>query len=114
MPQFGKRTQLGREHFADFEAAFGPNPYGDTSALAQRQDTGDTGRFRRYTREWISERGDNLDISWLKDDSAASSDDLPEPAVLAREAMAELEAAMDELRDILEELGEDVEGEVGS
>ncbi len=113
MPQFGKRTQLGREHFADFEAAFGPNPYGDTSALAQRQDTGETGRFRRYTREWISERGDNLDISWLKDDSATSSDDLPEPAVLAREAMAELEAAMEELRGILEELGEDVEGEVG-
>ncbi|MBK8069942.1 MAG: N-6 DNA methylase [Rhodanobacteraceae bacterium] len=113
MAQFGKRTQLTRAHFADFEAAFGPNPFGDASALARRQDTGETGRFRRFTREWIAERGDNLDISWLKDDSAGSSDDLPEPAVLAREAMAELEGAMEELRGILAELGEEVEGEVG-
>ena len=36
-------------------------------------------------------------------------DDLPEPAVLAQEAMGELEAAMEELRGILEELGEEVE-----
>jgi type I restriction enzyme M protein len=111
LPQFGKRTQLGREHFADFEAAFGTNPYGDPTALKLRTDTGETGRFRRYTREWIAERGDNLDLSWLKDDSAAGSEDLPEPAALAREAMAELEAAMAELRGILVELGEEDEDE---
>lgn len=109
MPQFGKRTQLTRAHFADFEAAFGPNPYGDPTALRQRIDTGDTGRFRRFTREAIAERGDNLDLSWLKDDSATASNDLPEPAALAREAMAELEAAMEELRGILVELGEEDE-----
>jgi type I restriction enzyme M protein len=113
MPQFGKRTQLGRQHFADFEAAFGPDPAGSSASLAQRTDSGETGRFRRYSREWIAERGDNLDIAWLKDDSATASDELPEPAVLAREAMSELEAAMEELRGILEELGEEVEGEVG-
>jgi hypothetical protein len=28
-------------------------------------DTGDQGRFRRFTRAWIAERGDSLDISWL-------------------------------------------------
>lgn len=108
MPQFGKRTQLTREHFADFEAAFGSNAYGDVSALRQRVDTGEQGRFRKFTREWIAERGDNLDIAWLKDDSATASDELPEPAVLAREAMSELEAAMEELRGILAELGEEV------
>lgn len=113
MPQFGKRTQLGRQHFADFEAAFGNDPAGSPASLAQRTDTGESGRFRRYSRQWIAERGDNLDIAWLKDDSATASDALPEPAVLAREAMSELEAAMEELRGILEELGEEVEGEVG-
>ena len=65
------------------------------------------GRFRRFTREWIAERGDSLDISWLKDESAGNGAALPEPAVLAEEAMGELVAAMEELRGILAELGEE-------
>lgn len=110
MPQFGKRTQLTRDHFAEFEAAFGKDPLGSPKGLAKRQDTGESGRFRKLPREWVAERGDNLDISWLKDESAGGSDDLPEPAVLAREAMMELEGALEELRGILAELGEDLEG----
>ena len=50
--------------------------------------------------------GDSLDISWLKDDSAEDAADLPEPAVLAREAMEELNGALAELEAILAELGE--------
>ena len=38
-----------------------------------------------------------------------ATDDLPEPAVLTREAMAELEGALVGLRGILEELGETAE-----
>jgi type I restriction enzyme M protein len=114
MPQYGKRTVLTREHFADFEAAYGCDPLVGPAALAQRQDTGELGRFRQYTRAAIAERGDGLDISWLKDDSPGANDELPEPAVLVREAMAELEGAFVELRGILEELGEDVDlDEVG-
>ena len=103
MPQFGKRTQLTRQHFAEFEAAYAPSS-------GSREDTGEQGRFRRFTREQISERGDSLDIAWLKDDSAKDAEDLPEPAVLAREAMSELEGALEELRGILNELGEELEG----
>jgi type I restriction enzyme M protein len=106
MPQFGKRTPFTREHFRDFEAAFGDDPYGGPEALAARVDTGEAGRFRRFTREQIAERGDSLDISWLKDDSAAQGE-LPEPAQLAEEALTELAGAMEELRAILLELGED-------
>ena len=113
MPQFGKRTVLTREHFKEFEDAFGSDPLGQPSSLKRRNDTGETGRFRKFTREWIAERGDSLDISWLKDDSSESSDELPEPAVLARLAMAELEGAFEDLRGILTELGEEVE-EVGA
>lgn len=112
MPQYGKRTVLAREHFAEFEAAFGADPLGGAKALAKRKDTGETGRFRRFTREAIAERDDNLDLSWLKDDNDTSGDALPEPAVLAREAMVELEGALDELRAILAELGEDADDEV--
>jgi type I restriction enzyme M protein len=109
MPQFGKRTMLTRAHFAEFEAAFGDAPLGSAQSLAQRQDTGEGGRFRRFTRDWIAARGDNLDIAWLKDESDGVTDELPDPAALAQEAMDELEAALEELRGILEELGEEVE-----
>ncbi len=109
MPQFGKRTQLTREHFIEFETAYGDDPLGGANTLAMRQDAGDAGRFRRYSREQIAGRGDSLDIAWLKDDKDTNADELPEPAVLAQEAMSELEAALDELRGILEELGEEVE-----
>jgi type I restriction enzyme M protein len=108
LPQFGKRTSLTRSHFAEFEAAFGDDPYGNVASLAQRVDSGETGRFRRFSRDWVAERGDNLDIAWLKDDRNDDTGDLPEPAVLAQSAIGELEAALAELRGILQELGEEV------
>ncbi|MDP4029784.1 MAG: N-6 DNA methylase, partial [Gallionella sp.] len=111
MPQYGKRTQLVREHFAEFEDFFGSDPLGDNAQHRHSRESGnpETARFRSYTREQIAARGDSLDIAWLKDDSDTSADELPEPAALAQEAMGELEAALDELLGILEELGEDVE-----
>ncbi len=111
MPQFGKRTVLTREHFAEFEEFFDGDPAGDNSQHRHSRESGnpETPRFRRFTREWIAERDDSLDIAWLKDESDGGTDELPEPAALAQEAMGELEAAMDELRGILGELGEDVE-----
>jgi type I restriction enzyme M protein len=108
MPQFGQRTQLTRAHFADFEAAFGDDPLGSPASLAKRIDTGEQGRFRRFSREWIAERRDSLDIAWLRDENDCSIDNLMEPAMLAQEAMNELEAALEELRGILAELGEEV------
>ena len=107
-PQFGKRTSLMRDYFAEFEAAFGDDPLGGAASLAQRTDTGEEGRFRRFSRDWIAERGDNLDISWLKDEREEENGELPEPAILAQEAIGELEAAIAELQGILQELGEGI------
>lgn len=101
-PRFGKRTPLTRAHFAEFEAAFGE----DANGNSPRTDQGENGRFRRFTRESISQRGDSLDIAWLKDENAEDAADLPEPAVLAREAMEELNGALEELEGILAELAE--------
>jgi type I restriction enzyme M protein len=109
MPQYGKRTQLTYEHFVEFESAYGNDPLGSAKSLAERKDTGEQGRFRKYTREEIAARGDSLDVAWLKDDSMTDAQDLPEPTVLAQEAMDELEAAIEELRGILEEFGEEIE-----
>jgi type I restriction enzyme M protein len=96
-PKFGKRTPLTRAYFAEFEAAMATNP----TAEASGTDAGEGGRWRCFTREAVRARGDSLDISWLKDDSAEDAADLPEPAVLAREAVEELNGALAELEAIL-------------
>jgi type I restriction enzyme M protein len=91
-----------------FEDVFGVDPCGGPAALAQRVDTGEAGRWRCFSREQIKARGDNLDISWLKDDNAETAEaQLDEPALVARLVMRELTGAMADLRSLLEELGED-------
>ncbi|MFC2522314.1 MAG: N-6 DNA methylase [Lautropia mirabilis] len=102
-PKFGKRTPLTKEYFADFIQAYGD----DAKGKAQRTDAGETGRWRSFSREWIrKEKGDSLDISWLKDESLDGGDELPEPAELAREALAELEAAIEDIDSLLKDISE--------
>jgi type I restriction enzyme M protein len=103
MQSFGKTAPLKSEHFADFIKCFGI----DSKGHSKRKDQGEDGRFRSFTREWIREKKqDSLDIAWLRDESLEDADSLPEPAILARAAVLELEGAMVELKGILEELGE--------
>jgi type I restriction enzyme M protein len=108
-PQFGKRTLLTKEYFAEFVKAYGDEALGSPDALKKRKDTGEKGRFRKFSRKFIAERDDSLDISWLKDESEGSGEALLEPAVYARQAVVELEGAIEDLQAILLELGEDAE-----
>lgn len=101
MQTFGKTARLTKEHFAEFIQAFGNDPYGK----AKRKDLGEDGRFRVFTREFIQERDESLDISWLRDESLEDAANLPDPEFLAKEAMNELEGAIGDLNDILVELG---------
>lgn len=67
-------------------------------------------RWRCFTREWIADhKGDSLDIAWLKDSDIVDAANLPEPEVLAGEAMSELKGAMTELEALIGELS----GELG-
>jgi len=93
-----KDRPLTPEHFADFEAAYGKDPNG----LSKRTDSGEAGRFRRFCISQIKERGYKLDITWLRDASLEDGDDLPEPQDLASEAITELEAVVDDLRETVE------------
>jgi type I restriction enzyme M protein len=108
-PAFGKRTPLTVEYFAEFVKAFGEDPWGGLGALKKRKDQGEQGRFRKFSRKFIAERDDSLDVSWLKDEGEGDGEELAEPAAYARRAMAELEGALLDIRGILEELGEDME-----
>jgi type I restriction enzyme M protein len=107
MPSFGKRTPFTREHFAEFEKCFGKDPLGH----AKRKDGGAEGRFRRFTRMEIAQRGDNLDIAWLKDESAGASGDVGEPEEIAAEIMGLLQTAMEEIEGLQKVLGGEASGE---
>jgi len=93
-----KERPLTPAHFADFEKCYGPDP----DAGARRKDLGEQGRFRKFHISEIKGREYKLDITWLKDESLEDANDLPEPQDLAAEAITELEAVVDDLRDILE------------
>ena len=94
MPSFGKRTPLTRQHFEAFEQCYGE----DSNGGSQRTDQGEEGRFRCFSREFIQDRGENLDISWLRDENLQSADDLPEPEEIAAAIMEKLQVAMTEMQ----------------
>jgi len=63
---------------------------------------GEEGRFRSFSIQQVKEKSYKLvELAWLKDDSLEDSDDLPEPQDLAGEAITELEAVVDDLREIM-------------
>ena len=101
MPSFGKRTPFGPVHLKPFEEAYGV----DANGRSPRVDEGEEGRFRCFTRDQIKERGDSLDITWLKDADSVDAGNLPAPEVLAAEAMAELSEALTELDALMQALG---------
>ncbi|MFO0911494.1 MAG: class I SAM-dependent DNA methyltransferase [Pirellulales bacterium] len=92
-----KDRPLSAAHFTEFEKCYGSDPNGQS----KRKDLGPEGRFRKFSASEIAERDYKLDITWLKDDSLESSDDLPEPQDLATEAITELEAIVGNLREIV-------------
>jgi type I restriction enzyme M protein len=93
-----KDRPLTHEHFSEFEKCYCSDPNG----LSKRKDQGEEGRFRRFELTEIKARNYKLDITWLRDESLEDSDELPEPQDLATEAITELEAVVDDLRDIVE------------
>ncbi len=92
-----KDRPLAAKHFEEFEKCYGA----DANGNSKRKDLGEEGRFRKFDLEWIKQRDYKLDITWLKDESLEDSDNLPEPQELATEAITELEAVVDDLREII-------------
>ena len=126
MPSFGKRTPFCDQHLKPFEEVYGDSPNGDSERkegeysfhsedieLPEHSDENEGidprlahSRWRRFSRQWIAEhKGDSLDISWLKDSDSVDAANLPEPSVLAGEAMGELVQALGELDALMRELG---------
>lgn len=70
-----------------------------------RHDRLETERFRAFSYDDLVKRDKaSLDIFWLKDESLEDSDNLPDPAILAREIVESLENALEQFRGIEDEL----------
>lgn len=114
MPSFGKRTPFSNAHLEPFGAVYGEKADG-SSARKQgdwsftdddTEHTEENSRWRSFSREWIRDtKGDSLDISWIKDSDSVDAANLPEPDVLAAEAMSELTEALRELDGLMTALG---------
>lgn len=116
MPSFGKRTPFGPDHLKPFEKVYGDDPHAFSETrkegewsfpiVGNDEQTEENSRWRSFTREWIrEEKNDDLNISWIKDKDSLDATSLPEPDMLAGEAMSELTEALRELDGLLEALG---------
>ncbi len=95
-----KDRPLTPAHFAEFEKCYGKEPNGQ----AERRKPSDSAedRWRSFAIAEVKERDFKLDsFKWLKEESLQDADDLPEPEELATDAIAELEAAVEELNAVL-------------
>ena len=63
------------------------------------------GRRREYDYEDLVNRDKaSLDIFWLRDESLSDSDNLPAPEVIAAAIVEDLEAALEQFREILADM----------
>lgn len=87
-----KTNQLKIDHLKDFIQCYNPE---------NRHDRKETERFKSFTYDELIKRDKiNLDIFWLKDESLDDSDNLPEPQIIAREIIENLEAALEQFEEI--------------
>lgn len=103
-----KQNRLSRADFAEFIELYRADD------LSQRQETWSAdhldGRWRCYDyADLIARDKTNLDIFWLKDHSLEDSDNLPAPEILAAEIVEQLQAALDEFKEVESLLSETVE-----
>jgi len=101
-----KTNTLSRADLDEFVACYNPANRHDRQATWSEDNP--QGRWRAYSYEELAARDKaNLDIFWLRDESIEDSANLPDPDTLAREIMDELEAALEQFKGLVEELGEE-------
>ncbi|MER8857583.1 type I restriction-modification system subunit M [Mesorhizobium sp. M0757] len=100
MAAFGKTRPLTVTDFADFETAYGSDPNGGD----KRKEQGEEGRWRRFTRDAITARSDNLDIAWLRDTETEAEEALTEPEDIAAAIIGHLKAALEEIEALSGEI----------
>jgi type I restriction enzyme M protein len=99
-----KTDPLKREDLDEFVECYNPeNRYQRNPTWSEKNLDG---RWRAYKYDELINRDKaSLDIFWLRDESLEESDNLPDPDVLAQEIVEDLEAALEQFREIANDLG---------
>jgi len=98
-----KTNRLKRADLDDFVACYRADSRHQRKATWSEKKT--EGRWRSYDYAELTARDKcSLDLSWLKDESLESSDNLPEPAVIAAEIVEDLRAALAQFEDVAGDL----------
>jgi len=91
-----KTGQMKSDDLLDFIKCYNPK---------NRNDRKQTERFKVFTYEELIQRDKvSLDIFWLKDDSIEDSANLPDPDIIAKDIVENLEDALEQFQSITEEL----------
>lgn len=103
-----KTNPLKRSDLDEFVKCYNPkNRHIRKSIWSEKNPDG---RWQAYSyEELISRDKASLDIFWLKDKSLEDSDNLPEPDIIAREIVEDLEAALQQFSKIANDLEESSE-----
>jgi type I restriction enzyme M protein len=100
-----KQNRMTRAALDEFVACYNPDARHDRQPTWS-EDNPD-GRWRAYAYDEIIARDKaSLDIFWLRDESLEDSANLPDPDVIAAEIIEDLQAALEELQAISDELAE--------
>lgn len=95
-----KKNPLNVESLRDFITCY--NPKNRHKRKETWSESNLEGRWRKFDYDDIIARDKtSLDISWLKDNSLADLDNLPDPDVLAAEIIENLEAGLESFKTIL-------------
>jgi type I restriction enzyme M protein len=96
-----KRKPLRLEDLREFITCYNPaNRHARTETWHAEKNP--DGRWRKFTHaELIARDKTSLDLFWLKDDSLADLDNLPEPDVLADEIIENIEAGLVNFRNVV-------------
>lgn len=100
-----KANPMRRADLAEFEEVYRPGARAER--VATWSEATPEGRWRSYDyAELVSRDKCSLDLFWLKDESLLDADSLPEPDVIAAEIAEDLRGALEQIEEILVDLGD--------
>jgi type I restriction enzyme M protein len=94
-----KKNPMRMSHLEEFIELY--KPENRNKRKETWSESNEDGRWRKFTYEEIIARDKtNLDIFWIKDQSLADLDNLPDPDVLANEIIENIQSALESFKEI--------------
>lgn len=98
-----KKSQMTYEDLKDFITCYHPENRHERKETWSEDNP--EGRWRKFSYEEIISRDKtSLDIFWIRDESLADLDNLPDPDVLAEEIIENLEAGVESFKQVMESI----------